>query len=133
MRVILFSFVLILVSCSKQSAVSSKLSGCDSVVITFQVPDSDSIINRVAATDKKAIRQLAGYLNGKEVKQDNCGFDGKIDFFEKGETVLTTVFRYSPDSCRRFLYDLDGKVMKAKISNEALDFLQSLAGGKNSY
>lgn len=123
----------LLFSCGNQSAVSKKLSGTDSLVITFNVPDSDSIINAVSSTDKKAIRKLSGFLNGKATEQKECGYDGNMKFYQNGSVVLPVVFKYSLDSCRRFLFELDNKVMTTKMNNEAVSFLKSLGEGRGWY
>jgi len=123
----------VLIACSKSSAVSKKLSGADSLVITFNVPNGDSVINRVATTDAKAIKKLSGYLGGKELKEQNCGFDGNMTFFKSGEALLPVVFQYNVDSCRRFIFSLEGKTIYSKMSNEVVDFLKSLGEGRNWY
>lgn len=122
----------IVLSCGK-SAISKKLSGCDSLVITFNVPDSDSVINIINTTETKAIQKLARYLNGKPAANKECGFDGNMLFFKGGRQVLPVVFKYSADSCRYFLFDLDNKVVSTKMSNEAASFLKSLAEGRGWY
>lgn len=122
-----------LFSCGNQSAISKKLSGGDSLVITFNVADSDSILNIVSTTEKKAIRKLAGFLNGKTTEQKDCGFDGNMIFYQNGLPILPVVFKYSLDSCRWFRFGLDNKTMSTKMSNEAADFLKSLAEGRGWY
>jgi hypothetical protein len=133
-KVIAFIFFTVyLFSCGNKSAISKKLSGSDSLVITFNVPNKDSVINMVSTTEKKAIRKLSGFLNGNETKQDSCGFDGNMIFFNKEEIVQTVVFQYSNKNCRHFLFELDNKTMSTAMSNEAAEFLKSLVGGKSWY
>ena len=122
-----------LFSCGNQSAISKKLSGSDSLVITFNVPNSDSVIKMVTTTEKKAIRKLAGFMNGKKGEEGVCGFDGNMVFYSKGEILLPVVFQYNEEGCRHFLFDLDNKVVNTKMSNEAADFLKSLMEGKGTY
>ena len=122
-----------LFSCGNKSEISKKLTGADSLVITFNVPDSDSIINMVSSTEKKAIRKLSGFLNGKESTNNKCGFDGNMIFYKQGQELLPVVFKYRDASCRSFMYELDNKVMRREMSNEATNFLESLAEGKNWY
>src|SRR5690349_9811706 len=109
-----------LFSCGNQSAISKKLSGSDSLVITFNAPNSDSVIKTVSTTEKKAIQKLAGFMNGKKVGESECGFDGNMIFYSKGETLLPVIFQYSEESCRHFLFEMDNKVMNTKMSNEAV-------------
>jgi hypothetical protein len=123
----------VLFSCGNKSAISKKLSGSDSLVITFNVADSDSVLNMVSTTEKKAIRKLSGFLNGKSTGQDQCGYDGNMKFYKNGVEVLPVIFKYSNDSCRHFLYELDAQVMNTSISKEASEFLKSLSTGKNWY
>lgn len=123
----------LLAGCGKGSATSQALAGCDSVVITFNIPNGDSVVNRVSTTEKNAIKKLAAYLEGKELKQQDCGFDGNLTFFKSGEAILPVVFQYNTDSCRRFLFSLEGKTISTKMSNDAADFLKSLAEGRDWY
>jgi len=116
-----------LFSCGSKSAISKKLSGSDSLVITFNVPNSDSVIKTVSTTEKKAIRKLAGFMNGKKGEEAACGFDGNMIFYSKGEILLPVVFQYNEEGCRHFLFEMDNKVMNTKMSNEAVDFLKSLS------
>jgi len=83
--------------------------------------------------DAKAIKKLSGYLGGKELKEQNCGFDGNMTFFKSGEALLPVVFQYNVDSCRRFIFSLEGKTIYSKMSNEVVDFLKSLGEGRNWY
>lgn len=122
-----------LFSCGNQSAISKKLSDCDSLVITFNVADSDSVLNMVSTTEKNAIRKLSGFLNGKTSGQSQCGYDGNMKFYKNGSELLPVIFQYSNDSCRHFLFELDNKVMSTKMNNEATGFLKSLAEGKGWY
>ena len=126
-------FTLFLFSCGKQSAISKKLSGSDSLVITFNAPNSDSILSMVTTTEKKAIRKLSGFLNGKATEPKDCGYDGNMVFYQNGSEVLPVIFTYSIDSCHRFLFGLDNKTMSTKMSKEAADFLKSLAEGRGWY
>ena len=131
-----------LFSCGNPSAISKKLSGSDSLVITFNVADSDSVLNMVSTTEKNAIRKLSGFLNGKSTGQEQCGYDGNMKFYKNGVEVLPVIFKYSNDSCRQFLFELparlihsggDNKVMSTSMSNEATGFLKSLAEGRGWY
>ena len=122
-----------LFSCGNQSAIGKKLSGSDSLLITFNVPNEDSVINTVSTTEKKAIGKLAGFLNGKKAEKPECGFDGNMIFFNNGEILQTVIFQYNEDSCRQFLFELDNKVIGTKMNNEAVGFLKSLAEGRGWY
>jgi hypothetical protein len=128
-----FAGLLLFTSCGSKSAIENKLSGADSLVITFNIPDTDSVINIVSTTEAKAINKLSGFLNGKETTQSKCGFDGNIKFFKTGQQLLPVVFKYSETGCRFFMYDLDNKVMNVAMGNEAAGFLKNLAEGKASY
>ena len=133
MRIAAFYMLFILlVSCSS-SAVGKKLKGCDSLVITFNAPNSDSVVNVVSTTETKAISKLARFMDGKPAEQYKCGYDGNMIFFKAGHQVLPVVFKYSEEGCRHFMFDLDNKVMSNQMSNEAVDFLKSLAEGNNTY
>lgn len=134
MRAVLFAFLaLFCFSCGKRSAVSKKLSGCDSLVITFTAPNIDSAISIQTTTEKKAIRKLAGFLGGKQVSVSDCGFDGHMIFYKNGQQVMPVVFKFSEDTCRYFLFTPEQEAVTTRISNEGVDLLKSLKGGKNWY
>lgn len=135
MKPVLFLLVAgLLSSCGKNdSPVRKKLRGCDSLVVTFNMPDADSVINIVSTTDTKAIQKLARFLDGKPADKNDCGFDGNMQFFKAGTQVLPVVFKYSKTGCRVFTFDLDNTVMKTEMTNDAADFLQSLTENKPWY
>ena len=126
--IVLFCF-----SCGKKSTVHKKLQGCDSLVITFTAPNSDSVINIVNTTEKKAIRKLAGFLDGKSGELYKCGYDGHMVFYKKGEQVMPVVFKFTEEGCQHFLYDIDNKLTSTLMSNEEIDFLKSLKEGRSWY
>ncbi len=125
--------VLLCFSCGNKSAVTKKLSGCDSLVITFNAHNSDSIMNIVNTTEKKAIRKLANFLKGDNTMQYKCGYDGSMVFYKKEEKVMAVVFNYSENGCRNFLYDMENILISTRMSNEAASFLGSLATGRGWY
>src|SRR5687768_13534158 len=120
-------------SCGNKSAINKKLSGCDSLVITFNAPNSDSIMSMVNTTEKKAIRKLAGFLDGEKSEISDCGYDGNMIFYKDGQQVMPVVFKFSEEACRYFLFDADGKSSSTSMSNEAADFLRSLKEGRSWY
>lgn len=131
-KLFLFTGLIFLFAC-QPSAVGKKLKGCDSLVITFNQPGTDSVLNVVSTTETDAIQKVARFLDGKAAGSRSCDYNGHMLFFKGGLQVLPVVFKYSSDSCREFVFDLDNKVMSTKMENEAVDFLQSLSGGKNWY
>jgi hypothetical protein len=90
-------------------------------------------LSTVSTTEKNAIRKLSGFLNGKATGQDQCGYDGNMKFYKNGSEVLPVIFKYSNDSCRHFLFEMDNKVLSTSMSNEASEFMKSLSAGKNWY
>ena len=122
-----------LFSCSNNSAISKKLSGSDSLVINFTLAASDSIVKTVSTTEPKAIKKLVQFVDGKQAEENKCGYDGQLLFFVKGIMVSDAYFKYTDPGCRFFLMELDGKLQRTRMSNEAADFLQGLAEGRNSY
>jgi hypothetical protein len=122
----------LLTSCSN-SPVAKKLSGSDSLVITFNMPNSDSIIKTVTTMESNAIDKVIDFIDGKPAKEFKCGYDGNLIFFSKGQVLLPVIFKYKEKDCRHFLFELDGKLMSTKMNNEAADFLESLEEGKIFY
>jgi hypothetical protein len=133
MRLLLLVPLLYCLSSCGGSAISKKLSASDSLVITFNVPDKDSIIKTTATTDKKAIGKLSGFMNGKKAEEYKCGYDGNLSFYSKGQLLLPVIFKFTEEGCRHFLFELDNKVISTSMSNEAVDFLTGLKEGKGSY
>ncbi|NOT51944.1 MAG: hypothetical protein HOP10_11790 [Chitinophagaceae bacterium] len=135
MKTMLVAIIVVLsyISCGKQSAVSKKLSGCDSLVIIFNKPNTDEVVNMVSTTDKKAIRKLTGFLDGKEMDRSQCGYDGHMIFYKNGQRVMPVVFNFNEKDCHHFLFDIDNKNSSTIMSNEEMDFLTSLKEGKTWY
>ena len=129
---LLLLFSPLLFSCGS-SSFTRKYQGCDSLVITFNFPSSDSVLKVVQTTDKKAIRQCLGWVDGPETEKFKCGYDGNLSFFVQGQLVLPVVFRYTDSGCRHFLFDVNNTLQSRRMSNEAADFLQSLSEGKEWY
>jgi hypothetical protein len=131
--VVCFIIFFVISSCGKPSPIQRKLSLSDSLIITFNIPDTDSVINTVSTTEPKAIKKITGFLNGKTRDGNPCGYDGHLDFFSKGQLLQQVIFSYHADSCRQFIFDLDNKVQATEVSNEAKRFFQSLGAGRNWY
>ncbi len=131
-KILLCCVIVFLYACSS-SAISKKLAASDSLVITFNVPDKDSVLKTVATTEKKAISKLSGFADGKKAEEYKCGYDGNLSFYSKGQLLLPVIFKYTEEGCRHFLFELDNKVISTGMSNEAVNFLTSLAEGKGSY
>jgi hypothetical protein len=121
-----------LLSCTS-STLSKKLHGSDSLVVSFNYPNTDSIIKTVSTTEHKAVRRLLQFVDSKQTEQYKCGYDGTMTFFIQGKLVLPVVFKYSEVGCRHFLFDAGNKLRSTTMSNEAADFLKSLADGRSWY
>ena len=133
MRLFVFAFTVLIITGCKNSAVEKKLSASDSLVITFNVPNSDSIIKTVTTTESNAIDKVVDFIDGKPAKEFKCGYDGNLIFFSRGKVLLPVIFKYKEANCRHFFFELDGKLMSTKMNNEAADFLESLEEGKIFY
>ena len=78
-----FMGLLFFASCSNNSAISKKLSGCDSLVINFT-----TAIKSVTTTEKKAIKKISQFVNGKKAGEYKCDYTGSLYFFESIFTPL---------------------------------------------
>ena len=85
------------------------------------------------ATDPAAIRKVIGFIDASPAKESQCGYDGKMFFYEKGQQIQEVDFQMGIDSCRRFTFFLDGKLISTKMNNEAADFFGSLQRGQLWY
>lgn len=134
MRVILLFLTIfsLLISCKDKPAIVKQLAGSDSLVITFNLPGTDSVIGTVSTTETNAIQKLAGFMDGKEQAKQSCGYDGNMIFFKGGQQALPVVFKFSGD-CKLFMYELEQKLIYTEVSKEGAAFLESLKEGKNWY
>lgn len=126
-------FIIVFFTACSGSVTSKKIAGTDSLVITFNLPNSDSVIKTVSTTEKKAIQKFISLVDGKEVKLYKCGYDGNMVFYSKGEIVLPVIFKYTEEGCRHFLFDMDNKVMSTVMTIEGAELLKSLVEGKEWY
>jgi len=122
-----------LISCGSQSAISNKLDGSDSLVINFNTPQTNNIEKTVTTTERNAIKKLMQYIDSKTAEAYKCGYDGNLIFYRHGAFVGDVSFNYSGDGCHHFIMMVDGKLTPIVLSNEAADFLKSLAEGKGWY
>jgi hypothetical protein len=126
--------VIVLASCSGSGyGVNKQLEGADSLVITFNAPNSDSIIKTVSTTEVKAIEKLSGFLKGSQTEQFKCGYDGNLVFYKQGKELLPVIFKYNEEGCRHFLFEIDNKVVSTKMSTEGESFFKSLLDQKGWY
>ena len=132
LKTYLLIIIVVLASCNR-SGLSKKLAGCDSLVITFNESNKDSIIHQINTTETKAIQKMAGFLKGKETEFYKCVYDGNMLFFKGGIQVMPVVFKFREEGCQTFVYDLDNKTVSSLMGNEAVSFLKSLLEGKNWY
>ena len=135
-RMKLFLFVALLlcfVSCSEKSATGKQLAGCDSLVINFNELGTNNIAKTVTTTENKAIKKLAGFVDSKTAEAYKCGYDGNLLFYKKGKLAVDVSFNYSGDGCRHFIQEINGELSSTAMSNEAANFLKSLAEGKDWY
>ena len=132
--IFLLCTVCILVSCSNSGSESSKqLSGSDSLVINFNTPQSNTIAKTMSTTEDKAIKKLIRFADGKSAEAYKCGYDGNLMFYKKGTLVGDVSFNYSGDGCHHFIMLLNDELAPTAMSNEAVNFLKSLAEGKEWY
>ena len=135
MRIVIPVLILasFLFSCG-DTASSKNLAGADSLVVQFNDPQKNTIINTINTTEPNAIKKIKQFVSGKETDQFKCGYDGNMIFFSKGQPLADISFNYSGEGCKHFMQLLpDGKLSSTAMSNEAANFLRSLAEGKTWY
>ncbi len=76
---------------------------------------------------------LLQFTGGSATEIFKCGYDGTMSFYVQGKLVLPVSFNFRGEGYRHFLFDEDNKLRSTKMSNEAADFLKSLAEGKSWY
>ena len=120
------------ISC-KQSAVRQSFSSADSLVIHFKNEQAGVVTKTVQTAESKAINRVIEFIDSKETKPFDCGYDGKMFFFKKGEQIQEVDFKMTNDSCNHFAFKLNDKLMRTRVSNEAVDFLNALEQGLPTY
>ena len=131
-----FSFACILIilfSSCKQSAIRQSFSSADSLVIHFKNEQAGEITKTVQTPESKAIRRIVEFMDAKEITIPECGFDGKMFFYNKGQKMQEVDFKMKNDSCNHFTFLLNGNQIATKMSNEAVDFLDALEKGLPIY
>lgn len=123
----------ILMACNSRSANGKRMAGSDSLIINFNNPGSNTIAKTVTTTETKAIEKLAGFADSKATEAYKCGYDGNLMFYKDGQLMADVAFNYSGAGCQHFIQEVDGKLYSTSMSHEAIDFLQSLAAGKDWY
>jgi len=124
--------VIVFAGCSP-SAVKQSFSGADSLVIYFKNEQAEEITRTVQTAEAKAIRRVIEFIDGRETMLFNCGYDGKMLFFSKGEQVQEVDFKMKNDTCNHFAFLLNGKLLSTKMNSEAVDFLDALERGMPYY
>jgi uncharacterized protein YcfL len=134
MKKILPAFIMIMaVTGCKQSAIKESFSSADSLVIHFKDEQAGVIIKTVQTVESKAINRMIEFIDAKETEQLNCGYDGKMFFYTKGQKIQEVDFKMKNDSCNHFAFLVNGNLMSTKMSGEAIDFLNALEQGMPAY
>jgi len=135
MKILCFiSAIILLVACSHSgSAINKQLSGSDSLVINFNIPQTNNIEKTLTTTESKAIKKLSGFVDSKTTEAYKCGYDGNLMFYRKGILAGDVAFNYSDDGCHHFILTVSYTLTATTMSNEAADFIKSLADGKGWY
>ena len=132
-----FNLVIILTSilfCScNQSAIKQNFSSADSLVIHFKDEQAGVVTKTVQTAESKAINRMIEFIDAKETEQFNCGYDGKMFFYNKGQKIQEVDFKMKNDSCNHFFFLLNENRMSTKMSGEAVDFLNALEQGMPIY
>jgi hypothetical protein len=129
---IVLLIVLSLPAC-KQSAIKQSFSSADSLVIHFKDEQAGTVTKTVQTAESKAINRVIEFMDAKETEKFKCGYDGKMFFYNKGQQIQEVDFKMKNDSCNHFAFLLNGKIMSTKMSDEAVDFFDSLEKGMPYY
>jgi len=130
---LLFSFTVILFCSCKQSAIKQNFSSADSLVIHFKNEQAGVVTKTVQTAESKAINRMIDFIDAKETEQFNCGYDGKMFFYNKGQKIQEVDFKMKNDSCNHFFFLLNENKVSTKMSGEAIDFLNALEQGMPTY
>ena len=126
-------FLLFVFSSCKQSAIKQSFSSADSLVIHFKDEQAGVVTKTVQTAESKAINRMIDFIDAKETEQFNCGYDGKMLFYTKGQKIQEVDFKMKNDSCNHFVFKLNGNLVSTKMNSEAVDFLDALEKGMPYY
>ena len=129
----IFIFLFFIFSSCKQSAIKQSFSSADSLVIHFKDEQAGVVTKTVQTVESKAINRMIDFIDAKETEQFNCGYDGKMFFYNKGQKIQEVDFKMKNDSCNHFFFLLNENRMSTKMSGEAIDFLNALEQGMPTY
>lgn len=123
----------VLISCKDSSVIGKQLSGSDSLEINFNVPGTNNIDKTFTTSESKAINKLIHFVDSKPADANECSYDGNLMFFKAGKLLGDISFNYAVDECHYFIQNVNGTLSSTSMSNEAVNFLKSLAEGKGWY
>lgn len=128
---ILVGVVILFASCSGKSGIGKQVESSDSLVVQFNAPQTNNIIKTVTTTEATALQKMIHFTEGKKSEIMKCGYDGNILFYKKRKIAADVSFNYTTDSCHHFIFLINDKLIATAMSNEAADFLKSLAEGSS--
>ena len=125
-----FFFLAALTFCScHQSAIRQSFLPADSLVIHFKDEQAGIVTKTVQTAESKAISRIVDFMDGKAIEQLNCGYDGKMFFYSKGQQIQEADFKMKDEACNHFAFLLNGKLVNTKMSEEAVVFFDALEKG----
>ena len=130
---LIISLVAVLLCSCKQSAIKQTFSSADSLVVHFKDEQTGTITKTVQTAESKAINRIIEFIDAKETELFECGYDGKMFFYRKGQRMQEVDFKMKNDSCNHFTFFLNEKRIATKMSSEAVDFLDALEKGLPTY
>jgi len=133
MKSYLIIVLVILFSSCDQSAIRQNFSSADSLVVHFKDEQAGIVTKTVQTAESKAINRMIDFIDAKGTEQFNCGYDGKMFFYNKGQKIQEVDFKMKNDSCNHFFFLLNENRMSTKMSGEAIDFLNALEQGMPIY
>ena len=102
-------------------------------MIHFKDEQAGVVTKTVQTAESKAINRMIDFIDAKGTEQFNCGYDGKMFFYNKGQKIQEVDFKMKNDSCNHFFFLLNENRMSTKMSGEAVDFLNALEQGMPIY
>ena len=133
MKIVIASIIVCVFNSCQQSAIKQNFSSADSLVIHFKDEQAGVVTRTVQTAESKAINRVIEFIDGKETGAFNCGFDGKMFFYDKGNKIQEVDFKMKNDSCNHFSFLLKEKLVSTSMSGEAADFFDALEKGLPTY
>ncbi|MBX7044715.1 MAG: hypothetical protein K1X86_02665 [Ignavibacteria bacterium] len=78
--------------------------------------------NIITVQDKEIIAKLLQAISDETAKDNKCGYNGSMEYFKEGKSLLTSEFNSLPE-CSNIIFRLKDNMYSKKLSAESIVIL----------